>query len=366
MKHLTAIVLASTILWSSPLHGEPLSRDELVQALRQRDEAIAALQARVAALEHQQADRTAQGAANADLSKDRATAPASAYENDEAVALQALSRTLVERGGLLLPAGRVELIPSVAYSNREVQGLVLAETPEGIPTVADQRLREDRLHSAMALRVGLPWSSQVEVRVPYEWRRTSRSLGDGTHASNTGNGIGDIEVTVSHQFLREREGWQPALIGGFSWRFATGQDPFRARVPSVASGSGSDELRAHLTAIKSSDPLVFFATLAYAHDLSSKESFGRVRPGDSVELDLGTVLAVNPDTTMTFGLSQEFRGRTNVDGQSLPGTDTVASTLLLGLGRVLSPKLLLDLSLGVGLTRDTPDYALQLSLPYRF
>jgi hypothetical protein len=33
---------------------------------------------------------------------------------------------------------------------------------------------------------------------------------------------------------------------------------------------------------------------------------------------------------------------------------------------VLTPQLLLDLTLGVGLTRDAPDYTVQVSLPYRF
>jgi hypothetical protein len=69
---------------------------------------------------------------------------------------------------------------------------------------------------------------------------------------------------------------------------------------------------------------------------------------------------------MTFGLSQEFRARTQLDGVGAPGTDTAAASLQLGFDRVLTPRLLLDVTLGVGLTRDAPDYALQISLPYRF
>jgi hypothetical protein len=135
---------------------------------------------------------------------------------------------------------------------------------------------------------------------------------------------------------------------------------------SVATGSGADELRARVTAIKSSDPLVFFGTVSYAHDFPADESFGSVQNGDSIGLQLGMVLALNPDTSMTFGVSQDFRGRTRLDGEYLPGTDTISSSLLLGVGRVLSPSLLLDVSLGVGLTRDSPDYIFQISLPFRF
>jgi hypothetical protein len=121
-----------------------------------------------------------------------------------------------------------------------------------------------------------------------------------------------------------------------------------------------------MTALKTSDPLVFFGTLSYAHDLPSVESFGKVQTGDALGLQLGMALSLNPDTSMTFGLSQEFRRRTRLDGEALPGTDTLASTFLIGLGRVISPRLLLDVNLGIGLTRDAPDYVFQLSLPFRF
>ena len=78
------------------------------------------------------------------------------------------------------------------------------------------------------------------------------------------------------------------------------------------------------------------------------------------------MLAVSPATSITFGLSQQFRERTQVNGVGAPGTDTTASNLQIGFDRVLTPKLLLDVTLGVGLTRDSPDYTLQVSLPFRF
>lgn len=377
MKQLNSILaIGAAALCAVPAHAQPLTRKELTEALKQRDELIAALQARVTALEQERAGHTGQTQASPVVAADQlksvtaamgaaGTVASPSTPTDDDVALQSLSRTLVERGGLILSPWQMEIIPSFAYSNRVVQGLALVQTPEGIPTVADQRLREDQMRGAMALRLGLPLASQIEVQVPYNWLRTSRALGDGTSAVNTGSGIGDVQVALSHQFFREK-GWRPALVGGLSWRFRTGRDPFRIRVASVATGSGADEFRGRLTALKSSDPIVFFATLTYAHDLRAHESFGTVQNGDAIGLDLGAALALNPDTSMTFGLSQEFQKSTRVDGKSLPGTDKINSSLELGFAQVISPRLLLDLSLGVGLTHDAPDYVFQVALPFRF
>jgi hypothetical protein len=184
------------------------------------------------------------------------------------------------------------------------------------------------------------------------------------HAVNEGSGFGDVEVSLSHQLLHEKD-WRPDLVGAVSWRFDTGRDPFRSAVPSLATGSGTSELGVRLTAVKSSDPMVFYSTLAYAHPRSVNESFGRVSLGDGLRWDMGAILAVNPATSLVFGLSQDFRTKTQVDGQSIPGSDTLAASLQLGVDRVLFRNLLLDVSLGVGLTRDAPDYVFQISTPIR-
>ena len=370
-----ALLAISAALAAGPVRAQSLTREELIQELKRRDEVIAALERRVEALEHERAasPSSVQGAvatrtsppASGPTSVPTSGPAAAPPAGDDEAALQALSRTLVERGGLVLAPWRMELVPSLAYSNREVQGLALTQTPEGIPTVADQRLRQDQLHATAALRVGLPWSSQIEVRAPYAWLRQSRAVGDGTHAVNEGSGVGDIELALSHQFLRESASW-PDLVGGVSWRFASGRDPYRTRVAAVAAGSGVPEFRVRVTAVKSSDPLVFFGTLSYAHDQSVHEAFGDVQPGDAIGLDLGTVLAVSPETSFTFGVAQEFRSRTSIDHQGTPGTDTLAASLDLSVARVLTRNVLLEVSLGVGLTRDAPDYALQVSLPIRF
>jgi hypothetical protein len=372
MRRLALISLASlagAALATAPAKAQPLTRQELMQALAARDREIADLQRRLDQLERERATQAAANAAPPIKTIPRPApaapaAPATAPPDEEAE-LAALSRALVQRGGLLLPKWRAEFVPSLAYANTELQGLALAPTPEGIPTVADQRLRDDQLRATAGFRLGLPWASQIELDVPYAWLRQSRTLGDGTHALNEHAGLGDVQLTLSHQLFGE-QGWRPDVTGALSWRFPTGEDPFRVPISAIAPGMGVNEFNARLTALKSSDPMVFFTTLSYAHDLPAHEPGGTLQLGDAYELDLGTVLAVSPATSLTFGLSQQFRQRTQVNGVGAPGTDTTISNLQIGFDRVLTPKLLLDVTLGVGLTRDAPDYTFQISLPYRF
>lgn len=356
--------------FAGPACTQPLSREELIDALKARDRVIADLQQRVLALERERATPAMASSAAppiqtipAATSSPSTGAVASQAADDEA-ALQALSRTLVQRGGLVLPPWSVEVIPSLAYSNREVQGLALIPSPEGIPIVNDQRLRDDQLRATAGFRLGLPWSNQIEARIPYVWLRQSRALGDGARAENEGSGVGDVELEVGHQFTRE-SGWRPDVVGAVSWRFPTGRDPFRTRLSAIATGAGQHEVRARVTAVKAADPMVFFGTLSFAHDLPRHESFGDVQSGNAIGLDLGAVLAVSPDTSLTFALAQEFRARSQFNGVGQPGSDTAAASLQLGVGQVLTPNVLLDVSLGVGLTRDAPDYVLQVSLPVR-
>lgn len=125
-------------------------------------------------------------------------------------------------------------------------------------------------------------------------------------------------------------------------------------------------MRGRLTALNSADPMVFFSTLSFEHNLIANESFGRVGPGDTINWQAGALLAVSPDTSLSFSFAQNFRGKTRVDGAAIAGSDGVASVMQFGVDQVLSPRALLDVSLGVGVTRDAPDYTVTVSVPIRF
>ena len=160
--------------------------------------------------------------------------------------------------------------------------------------------------------------------------------------------------------------WRPDLLAALTWRLPTGSDPYRADSNGLATGQGVHGLGLRLTAAKSLDPLVVFANLGYTANLAADKAAGRVKPGDAVAAELGAVLAVSPDTSLTLSLAQQFTGKTQVSKTSLSGTDKVESILRVGATTVLGRNTLLDFSVGIGLTGDSPDYQVMLALPVRF
>jgi hypothetical protein len=358
---------------AAPAFAQPLTQEALESALAQRDQEIAALEKRIAALEAERgpsaipgttAVATAPPAAAPAAPPGQAATAAGAGLDDEA-ALHALSRGLVERGLLLLSPWSVEVAPGLSYSHTQVQGLVLADNAQGVSTVNSQRQREDALEGTLSARVGLPWRSQVQLVVPVDWRRQDSALGNGVQVTNSAVHVGDVQLELSHQFLVENS-WAPDLIGAVSVRAPTGSDPYRVAVTSIASGAGASEVTARVTALKTLDPLVVFSTLSYSRAFKYRESFGTVRTGDAIDWQLGALLAVSPETSLSFGFAQQFKFVTRIDGDRIPGSDGVAGLLQFGLDQVLNSRTLLDISLGVGVTRDAPDYVVMVSLPIRF
>jgi hypothetical protein len=364
---LAAVAIAAALAAAGPALAEDLSREDLLQALKQRDEAIAALEKRVAALESAaHAAPVVNAAPPATAAPSPVAAVAEAASGDDEAALQAISRGLIERGLLLLPTGAVEVTPTLSYSYRAKQGLALVDTPEGISTVTDERVRDDSVQALLGLRLGLPWSSQLDIKARYGWMGESQALGDGTRKSRSSFGLGDVELALSHQFLAEGRN-VPTLIGALTARIPTGADPFRtAAGAALANGEGTYQAGARVTALKSIDPMVLFASLSYATNLARRESYGRVHPGDEIALQVGASLAVSPSTSFSVSFLQDFRNDTIVDKATIAGSDQVASVLQFGLDQVLTRNILLDVTVGVGVTRDAPDYVFAVSLPVRF
>jgi len=273
---------------------------------------------------------------------------------------RALERALTRQSVFVLPAGAYEVEPGAEYTYRGSDALDIVNT-SGVVQVARRDIKQDRLETRLILRVGLPHDSHVEIRAPYVFVRDDRSTADRLGETVHESGFGDLQLGFTKQLMDERPA-RPGVLASVNWRAPTGD--FRPGEPSP--GGGFHILQGVLTLVKRQDPLVFFGTASYSAVRERNHGGTAIDPGNPVGLKLGTILAASPRTAIRGGFELSRGGRTKIDGVQIPGSDAAVATLQFGLAALLSRRSLLDIELRVGITPDAPDFALAVSVPFRF
>lgn len=309
---------------------------------------------------------------------------------------------LFEQPGVLTPKGGVIIEPSLQYgysSNNRAALVGYTVIPALLIGLID--VREVRRHTttaAMTVRYGLTDRFEIEGRVPYVYRTdstVSREILTGTATERAftadGSGIGDVEVTARYQ-LTDGGVNRPYLIGSLRFKSRTGTDPFEVTTDCVtrcvanttgtgqplelATGSGFYTLQPGLTWLYPSDPAVFFGSFTFGYNFKrtgvsrtvlggEREFIGDVQPGHVLGFNIGMGLALNDRSSFSIGVDLASIGRTKQNGTVVPGSvRTQLATLLLGYSYRYDPKRLINISVGAGLTRDTPDLTLTLRVPF--
>lgn len=291
------------------------------------------------------------------VSKPSAPGQVTATEEE---AERALERTLTAEGALLLAYGRAEVEPSFSYTRRHVNVPALA-TLNGVTVPVNEEVRNNEFQPSLFARVGLPFDAQLEAGLPYyitEQQRVANVGATRVARSATGSGNGDFRVGLAKTVLREKN-WWPDLIARVTWDTPTGQ----ARDNDIALGGGFNQITGQVTALKRQDPLAFVAAASYEKTLNQVRG---IEPGDEAEFFLGTFLATSPSTSLQLSLNQAFINDTTLNGNKIKDSDQVNSTLNVGISSILARNVLLQLVGGIGLTPDSPDYSITVSLPISF
>ena len=368
---------------------------KIQQALRERDAIIRNLLERVQELETRlnAANATAPGHANSTAAAPVAmTAPPSSslaatvnnatYDDVERHASVALDQALLVRGGLLLPSGMLEVDAAANYFSLSsdhvtVNGFALFPVLV-VGDITSQRLRRDILIHSTTARLGLTKRLQMDVMVPYGYVLNRTVDATNTQTTQSQFGLGDITAGLSYQFATEH-GSTPDLLAGFHYKSNTGTNSYDLQSADTSLGTGFNGLTGSITAAKTNDPLVFFGSLNYTKNLPANHTIpisnpsdpsvtsmvGFIRPGDAYGFQLGSVLALNPETSMTVGWDQRFTRQAKLNGQPLPASYLVEGSLRIGTSYMYAPGRMVDLSFGVGLTPDTPNLQFSVGFPFR-
>ncbi len=413
MRQLPAL-LAGVLLASGPVHAQTM--DELAAQLKSMREELAQQRARVEQLERQAGVVAAPAPAPAPVPAPvRVLADTrGAGTADDAGAVGRAPPTdgrppavapIFEQSGVLTPRGKYVLEPAIQFGYSSSNRIALVGytiIPALLIGLVDVReVKRNSTTASMTVRRGLTNRLELELKVPYVYRSdatVSREIFTGTSVENvfqtSGKAIGDVEMAARYQF---NDGGVdlPYFIGGLRLKSRTGRDPFevitdcntRCVGPNATgtglpldlpTGSGFYSLQPSLTWLMPSDPAIFFGNFSYLHNFKrsnvsrtvlsgEQESLGEIKPGDVFGFNFGMGLALNDKASLSLGYDHSSIGRTYQAGQPVPGSvRTQLGTLLLGFSYRMNDRRTISVSVGAGLTRDTPDVSLMARMPLTF
>lgn len=292
---------------------------------------------------------------------------------------------------VLTPRGAYTLEPSLQYihaSNNRVALVGFTIIPAiTIGLIDVRRVTRDAFFGAVTARYGLTNRLEIEGKVPYVYSSTSTltrplatpSVTD-TQFDAKGSDIGDVELAGRYQ-LNAFRGDNMVYIGSLRLRLPTGTGPFDVDYDPVTNlqkrlptGSGFYGLQGGMSFLLPSDPVVFFSGVNYQHNFKRDvgNGFGTIRPGDVLDLNFGMGLGLNEKASFSFGYQHSVVFRMSQDGPAAPGktlsptSTTQLGTARFGLTYAVTKQTAVNLSLGIGVTRETPDLELTLRVPIRF
>jgi hypothetical protein len=310
---------------------------------------------------------------------------------------------IFETPGVLTPRSRLIFEPSIQYgysSSNRVALVGYTVIPALLIGLLDVReVKRNTTSAAATFRYGVTNRFEIEGKIPYIYRSdatVSREIFTGTAAERafdtSGSGIGDVEVAARYQ-LNDGGIESPYFIAGLRYKSRTGRDPFEVVTDcqtrclgqnvtgtglplSLPTGSGFHSLQPSLTWLMPSDPAIFFGTFSYTHNFKRKdvsrtvlngesEMLGNIEPGDVFGFNVGMGLALNERASFSIGYDHNSVSRMKQNGQVIPGSVRLQlGTLLLGGSYRINNKRTLNISVGAGLTRDTPDVTLTMRMPF--
>ncbi|XRD90897.1 acetate kinase [Dyella nitratireducens] len=311
---------------------------------------------------------------------------------------------IFQQPGVLTPKGKVVVEPTYqfGYSTADRVALVgYTIIPAILIGLIDVRqVRSTTQTAILTGRYGITNRMELEVRIPYVDTHTdtvSREVLTGSSEDNvfgsSGKGLGDIEATLRYQ-LNDGGADKAYYIGWFRFKSRTGKDPFEVVTDCVTrcvenltgtglpvqqpTGTGFYTLQPGLTWLLPSDPVVFFGNFSYLYNverhnvyenilLGGRQFLGNVKMGNEGDVSIGMGMALNDKASLSIGYDQTFIGRTTESGQKLPGSTKVwLGQLLIGGSYRYNDKRTLNVTLGVGVTRDTPDATVIIRVPMMF
>jgi len=317
------------------------------------------------------------------------TTPAAPAANDarEALKKQAgdvdqttlLKETLTkaERQYSLLKSGRIAANYDLNYSYVGSEAIDVSLDDAGsIDLFKIENTRAHTVTNTFSVDYGLLDNLTVTGTLPFVSKYTQSD-----EFSGVANGIGDVSFGARFQpFVQSLTG--PTFTFTSTVSLPTGRSPFKTTHGSnLSTGAGYGTFGVGVNGSQVFDPVALFGSVNFSvgttahglHQTVLDTVLTDVKPGKSVGIGAGFTYALsyNTSTTVSFQETVTTASHINfIDSKGVASTRStamqVASIMNFGLGLRVNPKTTFNLSAGIGLTNDSPDFSLGLNLPLTF
>ena len=292
--------------------------------------------------------------------------------------------TKTDRQYSLLRAGRVAANYDLNYSyiGSESIDVGFAKDSANNSAIDLFKIETQRAHTitnTLSVDYGLLDNLTLSGTFPFVSKFTQSS-----NYSGIATGIGDIVLGGRFQpFVQSNTGGPTFTLTG-SLSLPTGRSPFDQIIgQNLSTGGGYAAGTLGVNASQVFDPVALFGSLNFtvgkpvknlhqANPVDGSELTG-LSPGKGIGFGAGFTYALsyNVSTSVSFQETVTTSSHiTYIDSSNVAGSrDTtmqVAAMLNFGLGVRLSPKTTVNLSAGIGLTTDSPDFSLTLNVPLTF
>jgi len=200
---------------------------------------------------------------------------------------------------------------------------------------------------------------------------------ESTTFSGLSHGFGDLQMGARWQPFEMRRD-SASFTTSASVRLPTGRSPFRTiDGQNLATGSGTAGLTLGVNSSKIIDPIALFGSAslglsAPARHLNQERdgvTLVAVHPGPTVTVGGGFAYALSYDVSTTMSLQESLSFPSKLvfaDGQTSRTSVQTSGMFNIGLGVRTAPQYTVNMTLGVGLTSDSPDFTLGMNLPLSF
>ncbi|WP_111859965.1 hypothetical protein [Acinetobacter sp. CFCC 10889] len=195
----------------------------------------------------------------------------------------------------------------------------------------------------------------------------------------TAAGLGDINFGARWEPFPLKAGRLPLILFG-NLSTKTGDSPYEINpTTDLSTGKGYYSVGVGASTRKYIDPVVLFASISGNYGFK-ETGLNQIRgggdegprildefePGITGGFSFGFAYSFNYDVSMTMSYQQTFNTNTSftyTNGESYKAADQSSGMFSIALGVRVSPETIVNGTLGIGLTEDSPDISLGLSFP---